>query len=67
MVDLRIQKLHDLTACIRGTTTNADAAKLKPSEFASRVGDPEVLHDDTNHDRIRRNSVPSHQEQLSGI
>jgi hypothetical protein len=44
-----------------------DASKMTPSQFASHAGDPQVLHDDKNHDRIRRNSIATHQETLSGI
>lgn len=51
----------------RGTTAVPDAAKLTPSQFASQIGDPEVLHDDSNYDRLRRHSVVSQQERLSGI
>jgi len=51
----------------RGSTAIPDAAKLTPSQFASHVGEPEVLHEDVNHHRLRRNSVATHQERLSGI
>jgi len=44
-----------------------DAAHVPPSVFAAHHGEPEILHDDHSHDRIRRHSVLSHQEQLSGV
>lgn len=51
----------------RGNNSNLDAAHVPPSVFAARQGEPEILHDDPNHDRARRHSVLSHQEQFSGV
>jgi len=44
-----------------------DAAQIPPSVFAAHHGEPEILHNDLTHDRARRHSIVSHQEQHSGI
>jgi len=44
-----------------------DAASMPPSVFAAHVGEPEITHDDHQHDRARRHSVVTHQEKFAGI
>jgi hypothetical protein len=44
-----------------------DAAQVPPSVFAAHQGEPQILHDDHEHDRARRHSVVTHQEKHSGI
>ncbi|RFU29810.1 hypothetical protein B7463_g6525, partial [Scytalidium lignicola] len=68
--DPRVDSDRDNSTTLGGNRTYAatpDAAKLTPSQFALHAGEPEVLHHDKDHDRIRRHSLASHQERHSGI
>ncbi|KLU93112.1 hypothetical protein MAPG_12051 [Magnaporthiopsis poae ATCC 64411] len=54
------------------TTTMAgrdplDAAQVPPSVMHKHLGEPTVEHDDLEHDRMRRNSRATAQENFRGI
>jgi hypothetical protein len=44
-----------------------DAAQHPPSVFVQHHGEPQIMHDDLNYDRARRNGVTTDQERLSGV
>ncbi|KAL2758059.1 hypothetical protein ACRALDRAFT_1061307 [Sodiomyces alcalophilus JCM 7366] len=44
-----------------------DAAQVPPSVMREYRGEPTIRHDDTSHDRARRNSSVSHQEMHRGL
>ncbi|TPX16933.1 uncharacterized protein E0L32_003495 [Thyridium curvatum] len=44
-----------------------DASQVPPSVMQKHVGGPTIEHEDHSHDRARRNSQATHQENFSGI
>lgn len=55
---------------ISGSTLHkdpTDASQVPPSVMQKHVGGPTIEHEDHSHDRARRNSQATHQENFSGI
>jgi hypothetical protein len=44
-----------------------DASQVPPSVMQQHVGEPQITHGDHGHNRARRNSQATHQEQWNGI
>lgn len=59
--------MRKLLSCRDTTGGRLDAAQVPPSVFAAHHGEPEILHDDKTHDRAKRHSIVSPQDQLSGV